>query len=86
MALVKFLDVIISPDTAYVHIASALDIPTVGLFWNNMQKITEWGPRAKNSVIVTSNIKGDNTLKNIDLKRVVVEVKNIISKKSLHEK
>ena len=28
----------------------------------------------------------DRKIKNIDLKRVVVEVKNIISKKSLHEK
>ena len=80
IALVKYIDVMISPDTAYIHIASALNIPTVGLFWNNMQKKTEWGPRAKNSVIVSSDIDGDNTLENIDLDFVVEEVKNILKK------
>ena len=33
-----------------------------------------------------SDVKGDNTLKNIDLDKVVKEVENIISKKSLYEK
>jgi ADP-heptose:LPS heptosyltransferase len=86
IALIEFLDVIISPDTAYVHIASALDIPTVGLFWNNMQRITEWGPKAKNSVVITSNIDADNSLENLDLNKVVKEVKNIVSKSGVYEK
>jgi ADP-heptose:LPS heptosyltransferase len=86
IAIVENIDVMISPDTAYIHIASALNISTVGLFWNNIQKITEWGPRAKDSIVITSDIKGDNTLKNIDLKKVVDEVGNIIDKKRFDEK
>lgn len=39
-------DLIISPDTSLVHIASALDRPILGIFQDDGVKVTEWGPRS----------------------------------------
>ena len=52
-ALVSRLDVMISPDTSFIHIASAYDIPTVGIYRNDKEHIQIWGPRSSRSYVIT---------------------------------
>jgi ADP-heptose:LPS heptosyltransferase len=45
-ALVSQLDVMITPDTSFIHIASAFDIPTVGIYPKDDEHLVYWGPRS----------------------------------------
>lgn len=47
-------DVVISPDTAVIHIASAFDTPVVGIYQDNGVKPVQWGPRSSAHAIVLS--------------------------------
>lgn len=65
-ALVSFLKVMISPDTSFVHIASAFNIPTVAIFQNDANHINYWSPRSNRYRIVKpvevgSTIRGFST-------------------------
>ena len=51
-ALTSFMDVMISPDTCFVHIASAFDVPTVAIFQNDQNHITYWAPRSSRFVVI----------------------------------
>ena len=51
-ALASFMNVIISPDTSFVHIASAYNIPTVGIYQNDSSKLKYWAPKSKKHIIV----------------------------------
>ncbi|RXJ87167.1 glycosyltransferase family 9 protein [Arcobacter sp. CECT 8985] len=63
------LDLLITPDTSFVHIASGLNIPTVALFWNDPIKYILCGPKADNSVALTP--KGtESNLENINLNEI----------------
>lgn len=59
-ALVKFMCVIISPDTSFVHIASAFNIPTVGIYQNNPHNCKVWAPRSEKHVIIKPDEPGDD--------------------------
>ena len=54
-ALVKLCNVVISPDTAIVHIAETFDIPVVGLYKNSREHCDEWGVHHQKSVIIMSD-------------------------------
>jgi len=69
-ALIKNMDVMITPDTSFVHIASGLNTPTVGLFWNALSKSTVWGPRSDKHAIVMPSIVGEQSFKNLDISEV----------------
>lgn len=63
------VDLLISPDTSFIHIASGLNIPTIGLFWNNPIKYIEWS--CKSDISVTLTPKGnEQNLENIDLHKI----------------
>lgn len=47
-------DVVISPDTAVIHIASAYDTPVVGIYQDNGVKPVQWAPRSSASAVVLS--------------------------------
>ena len=51
-ALVSFMKVMISPDTSFIHIASAFDIPTVAIYPNDPQHLRYWGPRSSKHVVI----------------------------------
>ena len=51
-ALVKLCSVVISPDTAIIHIASTFDIPVVGLYKNSEHHCKEWGPQHDKAILV----------------------------------
>lgn len=75
--LLNRLDLLISPDTSFIHIASGLDIPTVGIFWNNPIKYIEWGPLSKNNEIVKP--KGtESNIKNINIDEVIEKSINLL--------
>lgn len=63
------LDLLITPDTSFVHIASGLNIPVIGLFWNYPSKYILCAPRSDISVALTPKGKEEN-LKNIDLRQI----------------
>jgi ADP-heptose:LPS heptosyltransferase len=56
-ALVEFSDIIISPDTSVVHIASAYKKPLVGLYLNDKENYNEWAPVGDNFKCVFSKHK-----------------------------
>ncbi|MBK9248071.1 MAG: hypothetical protein IPM69_08170 [Ignavibacteria bacterium] len=58
-ALVKKCSTVISPDTAVVHIASAFEIPIVGIFNNSVRHAKQWGPQHRKSVVVMSTHQDD---------------------------
>lgn len=76
IALVEQVDVLITPDTALVHIANALKKDAVGIYSSNINSIKVW--HDKNSTVVdvrsshtdTDSIQGfskDDVLKNVNL-------------------
>ncbi|RBQ32645.1 hypothetical protein CRU92_02720 [Arcobacter sp. FW59] len=52
--LMHSCDILISPDTSFIHIASAIDLPTIGIY--NKNKIAPWGPRSSIKYLVCSNL------------------------------
>lgn len=70
-ALLMVFDLLISPDTSTIHIASAVDIPTVGIFRNDDQHIALWGPLSTCHEIIRSSVLDDNTLEGFSTEEVV---------------
>lgn len=53
-AIIKYAAAVISPDTSIVHIASAYNRPTIGMY---LTKATAWGPLAdRRATLITNNI------------------------------
>ncbi|MDR3243824.1 MAG: glycosyltransferase family 9 protein [Elusimicrobiota bacterium] len=83
-ALIKECDMIISPDTSIVHIASAFKKKTIALYldFSNRAEKTDiiWGPNNPNAVIInadTKNGKLENDIKNIDSQLIIKKLKEI---------
>ena len=53
-ALIKQMDLVISPDTSIVHIASAFNIPTISIHENNLKSHTLFAPKSDHSITVFS--------------------------------
>jgi ADP-heptose:LPS heptosyltransferase len=51
-ALISLMKVMVSPDTSFIHIASAFDIPTVAIYQNDPDHLTYWGPRSSRYVVI----------------------------------
>lgn len=58
-ALASMMRVVITPDTSFVHIASAFNIPTVAIFTNNETNLRYWSPRSDRHVIIQPDSPGD---------------------------
>jgi ADP-heptose:LPS heptosyltransferase len=70
-ALLRVFDLLISPDTSTIHIASAVDIPTVGIYRNDDQHIALWGPLSTSHEIIRSSVLDNNTLEGFSTQDVV---------------
>ena len=57
-ALTSLMKVMISPDTSFIHIASAFDIPTVAIYQNDADHLTYWGPRSSRNVVIQPDEPG----------------------------
>lgn len=51
-ALTSLMKVMVSPDTSFIHIASAFDIPTVAIYQNDPDHLAYWGPRSSRHVVI----------------------------------
>ena len=76
--VLKKVDLIITPDTSFVHIAAGLNIPTIGLFWNDPAKFILCAPKSDISVAITPKGKEQN-LENIDLNEIQKNAFKILS-------
>lgn len=73
-AYLSFLDVLLTPDTSFVHIASALRIPLVGLY-STREKATLWAPyNIPNRMIIAEN----HQIKDIPVDRVLSETLHLL--------
>lgn len=77
-ALASFMHVIISPDTSFVHIASAFNIPTVAIFPNDSCLMNMWSPRSKKQVIVKPDKPG-NTLRGFSIEKTISSAIQLLS-------
>lgn len=80
IALIKKGDVVVTPETAIVHIACAAKIDLVSIYRNSQDKVNEWGPLSKNSTVVMSNNKRD--INDIDVEKIIEEIKRFLGDKS----
>ncbi|BDU49681.1 glycosyltransferase family 9 protein [Haliovirga abyssi] len=73
--IMKKVDLIVTPDTSIIHIASALQKPLVGIYRKgNAMKC--WGPKGTNYKIVTSNSKDE--INELETDKVVENIKKIL--------
>jgi ADP-heptose:LPS heptosyltransferase len=68
-ALIEQLDLIISPDTSIVHVASALDKPIVSIHENNKYSFRSWSPTSTLTKTVFS--PNDNSIDGFDVEKVI---------------
>ena len=68
-ALIEQLDLIISPDTSIVHVASALDKPIVSIHENNKYSFRSWSPSSTLTKTVFS--PKDNSIDGFDVEKVI---------------
>lgn len=50
--LIRYANLVISPDTAIVHIAAALDKKIIGLYQDNPQNLVNWYPKTKEATLL----------------------------------
>jgi ADP-heptose:LPS heptosyltransferase len=62
-------DLVISPDTALVHVASAFDRPVIGIYQNDGVKSAQWGPRSRRAALVLS--ESATSLEGFSVERVL---------------
>ena len=77
-ALASFMHVIISPDTSFVHIASAFNIPTVAIFPNYTAHINLWSPRSRKQVIIKPDEPG-STIRGFSIEKTVSSAIQLLS-------
>ena len=75
-ALIKELDIVITPDTSIVHVASAFNIPVVSIHENNKESYRLWAP--KSSLNRTVFAKSRVGLFNYNINEIVSSVIDII--------
>ena len=54
-AIIKHLDLLISPDTSLVHIARLFRVPVIGLYTKHRRNFLHWHPYDQSSGVVISN-------------------------------
>lgn len=77
-SLVNHAKIVVSPDTAVIHIASAFNRPTVGLYTNLGWNLNSFSPRADHSVMII-NKKSETFIKDIDTIEVFNAVTGILA-------
>jgi ADP-heptose:LPS heptosyltransferase len=69
-ALTSMMKVMISPDTSFIHIASAFDIPTVAIYPNDPDHLIYWGPRSKKHIVILPE-QQDNSIRGFSTEKTV---------------
>ena len=75
-ALIKKLNMVISPDTSIVHIASTFNKPVISIHEKNFESYKLFSPQSELSRTIFSNSK--NSLEGFSVKALLVAAKEII--------
>jgi len=79
MALVSKLNILITPDTSFIHIASALQVPLIGIYSGNSDNFNLWEPKNKIYKIVRSAHTLENSIEGFD-KTIVLKYLDLLLK------
>ena len=75
-AIIKYLDILISPDTSLVHIARSCRVPVVGLYSRFMKNFMLWRPYdQEEGAVVSSN---DHNIYDIEPEQIVETFNKLI--------
>lgn len=80
-AIIKELDLLITPDTSLVHIARAFEVPVVGLYRRFNNEYNFWRPYNQNSGLVLSD--DWETISGIAVERVLDEIAKVMGEFSI---
>ncbi|MFA5404194.1 MAG: glycosyltransferase family 9 protein, partial [Ignavibacteria bacterium] len=75
--IVKNCDIIITPDTSVVHLASCFNKPIIAMFHNVEWVIKRYAPLSDNHRIITSKEK--DSIKDISVEEVVENLRELLS-------
>jgi len=79
-ALIESARLVLTPDTAIVHIASALGVPVVGLYLE-AKSVVEWGPyNVPNKTLVSSSIRSIDSITSADIAQATTDLMNELTR------
>lgn len=80
-ALIYYSDILVSPDSGPIHIASAFNKKIVGIYANNLENIDFWKPKCDDYRLVTPEIMSHNdTIDEFSCEKVIEAVKEMMTK------
>jgi ADP-heptose:LPS heptosyltransferase len=77
--VVRNLDLMITPNTSFVHIASGLKIPVLGLFGNSKLHTVVWAPYKVAYDIVTPTKEGTLSLRDINIYEIKAKLIKLLN-------
>ncbi|AGR78013.1 ADP-heptose:LPS heptosyltransferase [Aliarcobacter butzleri 7h1h] len=78
--LIRCCDLLISPDTSFIHISSGINLPTIGIYYKN--NFNYWGPKSDIKYVIKSDIdKKSHLIKNINFTQITEYIREIYLKK-----
>lgn len=83
-AIIKKLDMLLSPDTSLVHVAGAFRVPVVALYRRFMDEYKFWRPRHQKGGVVLS--VGEMDVFDITVDRVIDEIGRVLAEFGLADK
>ena len=74
IALIRHAQAVLTPDTAIIHIAAALNKPIIGLYRQDAQNYANWYPKSENAQIIWVN----QHIQEITPAQMIAALQNII--------
>ncbi len=78
MALVNATDIIITPDTSVIHIASALKKPFIGIYSQDPTNFSRFSPIADNYKLIFAPNTKENSIQNFDHQLLLKTLKDML--------
>ncbi len=79
MAILKEIDLLIAPSTGPMHIANALETPTLAFFkGTGASRPTRWGPLYDKSRVIIGDFDEKEKILYVDLDKVLKEIKELL--------
>jgi ADP-heptose:LPS heptosyltransferase len=77
ITFVNYADLLISPDTSLIHVASAFNIPTIGLYQNAEWNYTKFAPLSQKHKVIVGH--SDQYITDIKLQEVINAMDELLS-------
>lgn len=78
MSLVDTVDIVVTPDTSIIHIASALQKPFIGIYSQNQENFYRFSPIADNYKLIFAPHKKENSIQNFDKRLLLKTLEELI--------